>query len=303
MCQIKGAGRSRPLQYSGRLGILVFVAAQLGCAQAAPPPAQPAPAPKTEKLATTELARDLIDGRVGVLFHVARFRFHPAGASIGQLGRWGDIVTALGLDPLADVDRAFVTSYQASDLNTVNVIELNVSDDRVRAGFRALGGNNSSATFDLKNGPDVFVALVGEHRLVSAPTHVAAKVWALGETEPLPRQEAKEAARFFAFEPYATLGSPPSWPSTLLLAQAEIEIVRGGGATVRFEAMSSSEGRARLDAAALTAEARRLLAVDIGLFDLEVLTPPVFRSNGRRVLMETQLLPTDVDWLIRFSGG
>ncbi|MBL8740786.1 MAG: hypothetical protein JNK04_06825 [Myxococcales bacterium] len=282
---------------------MMVVVAQLGCAQAASPPSPPAPTVKAEKLASTELARDLIDGRVGVLFHVGRFRFHPAGASIGQLGRWGDIVSALGLDPLNDVDRAFVTSYQASDLNTVNVIELNVGDERVRAGFRALGGNDSSATFDLRNGPDVFVALVGKHRLVSAPTHIASKVWALGETEPLPRQEAKEAARFFAFEPYATLGSPPSWPSTLLLAQAEIEIVRGGGATVRFEAMSSSESRARADAALLTAEAKRLLAVDIGLFDLEVLSPPVFHADGRRVLMETQLLPTDVDWLIRFSGG
>jgi hypothetical protein len=291
------------MQLSGRLAALVFVAAALGCAPAAPPVAKPAPAPTTEKLATTELARDLIDGRVGVLFHVGRFRFHPAGGAIGGLGRWGDIVTALGLDPLADVDRAFVTSFQASDLNTVNVLELNVSDDRVRAAFRKLGGSERGASFDLRNGPEVFVALVGGQRLVSVPVSVAPKVWVLGETEPLPRPEGKEAARFFAFEPYATLGSPPSWPSTLLLAQAEIEIGRGGGATVRFEAMSSSEGRAKLDAIALTKEARRLLAVDIGLFDLEVISPPVFQSNGRRVLMETQLLPTDVDWLIRFSGG
>lgn len=292
------------MSFSGRLGMMAVVAAQLACVQPPPSPSRrPAPAPEVERLASTELARDLIDGRVGVLFHVGRFRFHPAGAAIGQLGRWGDIVEALGLDPLADVDRAFVTTFQASDLNTVNVLELNANDERVRAGFRALGGSDSSTTFDLKNGPDVFVALVAEHRLVSAPVHVAPKVWALGKTEPLPRPEANEAARFFAFEPYATLGSPPSWPSTLLLAQAEIEIVRGGGATVRFEAMSSSDGRARLDAAALTAEARRLLAVDVGLFDLEVLSPPTFHANGRRVLMETQLLPTDVDWLIRFSGG
>jgi len=276
----------------------------LGCAspasRAEPPPAPPAIEPK---LASTELARDLIDGRVGVLFHVGRFRFHPAGGAIGALGRWGDIVKALGLDPLADVERAFVTSFQASDLNTVNVIELNASDERVRAGFRALGGSATSATFGLQNGPEVFVALVGPHRLVSGPPRIASKLWVLAETESLPQPQAKEAARFFAFEPYATLGSPPSWPATLLLAQAEIEIVRGGGATVRFEAMSASSARASADASTLTAEARRLLTVDIGLFDLQVIEPPVFNSNGRRVVMETQLLPSDVDWLIRFSGG
>lgn len=292
------------MRHAGQIGIGLLVFALSACAAPVSLPKPKAPLPAVEsKLASTEFARDLIDGRIGVLFHVRRFRFHPAGGAIGALGRWGEVVEALGLDPLADVDRAFITAFQASDFNTVNVMELNVSDERVRAGFRALGGSSTSAALKLQRGPEVFVALVGPHRLVAGPKRLASRLWVLAEAEPLPLPEATEAARFFAFEPYATLGGPPSWPSTLLLAQAELEIERGGGATIRFEALSSSPSRAPIDANMLTAEARRLLAVDMGLFDLELLKPPVFYANGRRVVMKAELAAYEVDWVIRFSGG
>ncbi len=250
-----------------------------------------------------ELARDLMDGRVGALFHVRAFRSHPRGAAIGELGRWGDVARALGLAPLRDVARVFVTAYRASDLESINVMELSVPDDVVRAAFVRLGGNASGIHFALERGPAVFVALVAPGRLVSVPSRLSREAWSLGDTAPLPAPEGRESARFFAFEPAMVLGGPPAWPMTLLTAQAEIELVRGGSATVRFEATSSSSARAAEDARFLSEEATRLLSVDLGLFSLDLLDPPRFESRGNRVVMQTDLLPTDVDWLLAFTGG
>lgn len=278
-----------------------------GCAAelaSAPPPTSTADrAPRPRGLASTELARDLIDGRVGALFHVRDFRSFPRAGSIGVLGSWAEVIEALGLSPMFDVERVFVTSHVSSDRDAIDVIELNVADDVIRNAFSAMGARGTYAELELSEHYAVAVSLVASKRLAVAPKRLAASLPSLGQTRALPKPHGKESAEFFSFEPNATVSAPPSWPSTLLFARAEIEILRGGGAAIRFFGESTSPERAVRDATALTEEARRLLTLSLGFAVLEILDPPVFRAQAQRVVMSCTLSPDEVDWLLRIGGN
>lgn len=270
---------------------------------AKPRAATSTPSPAAAKHASTEVARDLIDGRVGALFHVRDFRSFPNAGSIGALGSWAEVVEALGLDPMTDVERVFVTSYVSSDRDAIDVIELTIDDPVTRAAFAAIGARGTYAELELSKRYSVAVSLVAPRRLAVAPKRLAASLPALAGTRPLPKPHGKESAEFFSFEPNATVSAPPTWPSTLLFARAEVEMLRGGGAAIRFVGESTSVERAAADAKALTEEARRLLTLSLGFAVLEILDPPVFQAQDHRVVMACTLSPDEVDWLLRVGGN
>jgi hypothetical protein len=271
-----------------------------------PPPKTPEPDASPENAA--EIARDVVRGRAGALFEVRRFRFHLGGRAIGRLAQWGPSLEELGLDPLMDVDRAFVTSEHALSDGGIAVLEMAASDAEV-GGALASGGltTNAGAAYpavhvNLPTGESRVVALVRPGLVVVAPTYHESRLDVLRTRSRLPHIPGRAAARFFAFDPASSLGSTPLWPSTIHAAHAELEFNDNGGAVIRFFAESASDAQASRDAEALTKEAHRLLALDLGIFEMHLLDPPSFHAQGRRVIMQTGLLPGDVDWLLRFTG-
>jgi hypothetical protein len=287
--------------------VLAVTLSQVGCAVTPPPKPKPPPVKETPENAA-EIARDIVRGRAGALFEVGRFRFHTGGSAIGRLAVWGPSLEKLGLDPLYDVDRAFVTSEYALGDSGIAVLEMNKPDRDVAAALAASGlTSNPESAFPathitLKTGETRVVALVRPGLVVVAPTYQEQRLDVLRTRARLPRIPGRTAARFFAFEPASSLGSLPRWPTTVFAAHAELEFNDHGGAVIRFFAESTSEKQAVADAAALTEEAHHLLALDLGIFEMHLLDPPSFRAEGRRVMMHTGLLPQDVDWLLRFTG-
>jgi len=286
---------------------LAVTLSQVGCAVAPPPKKLPPPVKETPENAA-EIARDIVRGRAGALFEVGRFRFHPSASAIGRLAVWGPSLEKIGLDPLYDVDRAFVTSEYALGDSGIAVLEMHRPDAEVAGAISAAGlSSNPEAAFPathvtLKTGETRVIALVRPGLVVVAPTYQEGRLDVLRTRARLPRIPGRTAARFFAFEPSSSLGSMPRWPSTVYAAHAELEFNDAGGAVIRFFAESTSEKQAAADAVALTDEAHHLLALDLGIFEMHLLDPPEFHAEGRRVMMQTGLLPGDVDWLLRFTG-
>jgi hypothetical protein len=280
------------------------------CASSPAPPATPPPELTRAPASLAEIARDMIDGRTGALFEVHRFRSFPSsGHAIGRLGRWAETLDALDLDPSSDVARALVVAPYALSTARVVVLEMDATDEAVAAAFaRGHGDPLPDAPFPrtlitLDDGEEVAVALVRPRTLVMAPTYVAWRFPELRSATKLPPPDARAAARFFAFEPASSLGATPSWPESVVAAHAEIQLLPDGAAEIRFFALSTSDDQAARDAKFLTKEAHDLLTLDLALFQMELLTPPEFASRGRVVEMKTELLPGDVDWILRFSGG
>jgi hypothetical protein len=281
----------------------------LSPACAAPPAPQAIPKPDLGAAPETaaEIARDLVRGRAGGLFEVKRFRFLTSGAAIGRLALWGPSLTQLGLDPMFDVERAFVTSEHALGDSGIAVLEMARSDREIAAALASNGltdrdGAFPSTQITLPPGTVRIVALVRPGLVVVAPPWQASRLEPLRSRARLPRIKGPAAARFFAFDPSSSLGSMPSWPTSLRAAHAELVFEDNGGATITFFAQSLSDDQARADAQALTDEAHRLLAVSLGLFEMHLLDPPKFQSEGSLVLMKTSLLPGDVDWILGYTG-
>jgi hypothetical protein len=254
-----------------------------------------------------EIARDLMGARTGVLFEVNKFRFHPAAGAIGTFGKWAPTLEALELEPLYDVQRVFVTAGHAADSVAISVLELSASDAHVARALEEHGGARSPfahATVRPAGATEPYVvALVRPGMVVIAPERLRDRIGALRVPAKLPAPDGRSAARFFAFEPSESLGSMPRWPATVIAAHAEIEFTDDAGAVVRFFADSTSAEQAKRDSEALTKEAHDLLTLDLALFELHLLDPPVFHASGRRITMETRLLPGDVDWILRYSGS
>jgi hypothetical protein len=252
-----------------------------------------------------EIAREMIAGRTGTLLEVRRFRFHPAAHAIGRFGRWGDVVETIGLDPLEDVDRAFVTSAHALDDVSVIVLELAISDDEVREAMFARGAKADApfpkVTLDF-SGERRVVALVRPGLLVAVPSWLEDRLRSLTAATALPPPEGQEAARFFAFDPPQSLGTMPKWPDSVISARAEVAFTPVGAARVTFEALSTSPEQARLDAAEMKATTDDLLTLDFALFEMDLLDPLTFTTEGRAIRMETTLLPGDVDWVLGYTG-
>src|SRR6185436_8385988 len=88
----------------------LLVLALTACSAPARAPVRAAVAPRAVPRDTAEIARDLVHGRVGALFYVDRFRFHPGASKMTRLGGWGAMLEDTALDPTGDVVRAFVTA-------------------------------------------------------------------------------------------------------------------------------------------------------------------------------------------------
>lgn len=276
----------------------------VGCATPLPPPA-PRPAPEVP-VSAAELARGTMRAKVGALLHVERLRAILAASATERLGDWGEIARDLGLDPMRDVRRVFVTSTHALGDRSAIVIDADAAPSFLRAKLaaasgQALVGTPPRATLRLADGTQVTVA-IGD-LIVAVPSWDESALDAFAAPTRLPDPVGDEAASFFAFDLASTLGTLPRWPSTMVAAQAFITLTPGGGGRIRFDGRSTSPEQARADAEALSAEARRLLTVDLKLFDLELLTPPAFSSEAEAVNMTTTLTPEELGWLLAFTGS
>ena len=53
------------------------------------------------------------NAKIGTLVHMARVRPHPLALRVAGMDPWGPLFAAAGIDPLVDVERAFVASANA----------------------------------------------------------------------------------------------------------------------------------------------------------------------------------------------
>ena len=274
----------------------------LACSVPRPPPAA---GPNVQPPVAMESARNAIGGRVGVLLHLDRMRSLTGARSTQRLGSWGLIASKLGLDPMRDVTRVLVTSPHAFSDSSAVVLEVHAPRDFL-VGQLALAagvapqGTPPRALVEIEDGVTMAIA-IGDV-VIAVPARHGKELDAFAAPMRLPAPQGPEAAAFFAFDLASSLGSMPAWPPTIGAAQSTIRLLPDGSGEVHFEAHSATPISAAQDAAALSAEAKRLLTVDLGLFDMEILTPPSFLPDGRSVKMTTHLSAEELAWLLAFTG-
>ncbi|MFO0551015.1 MAG: hypothetical protein U0271_21675 [Polyangiaceae bacterium] len=295
------------------LALLLTSICAFACSTPTPPSrTTKATAPEEVPVNALEAARAAVDGRTGALLHISLLRSILSAESTLRLGQWGQIAQRLGLDPLRDVDTVFVTSTHALDARSAVVIKTSAEPSYLLSKLEAAAvesgallstpvGDPPRASLRLKDGSEVTVA-IGDV-IVALPSYVGFEVDRFAGPVYMPGPFGTEAASFFAFDLSSTLGSIPRWPTELVAAQAFLELDRSGGATIRFDGRTLSHADAERSALSLTQQAHDLLTVNLKLFELELLTPPVFSANDERVEMTTTLSAEELGWLLAFSGS
>jgi hypothetical protein len=256
-----------------------------------------------------EIARGLISARVGALFYVDRIRGLPGSDRVSGFAHWGELSTRMGIDPMRDVHRAFACGVTSSATDSVLVIEHGLTEDEARAALgRAVGGKleprvefGFPSTAILLESTTAAIGLPRPGMLALVPSWAARSMNELASAGSLPNPRGSEVARFFAFDPIDSLGSPPAWPETISAAQAEISFDDRGGANILFQATSTSVEQAAKDAAVMEKTLDDLMHIELGPLRIPIFDPIHFASDGEIVRMEAHLLASDVDWILGFG--
>jgi hypothetical protein len=143
-----------------------LLAVMLGCAgppmpkAAVPAPRTPAPADPIARDEAHLIAQEAASARVTVTLHVDRVAHLRLARYLTRLGRWADPLEGTGIDPLRDVQRAFVAGRTSQLDRAVIVLQHSAGEARVAGALAGLqrayneaygprvgGGNPARAVF------------------------------------------------------------------------------------------------------------------------------------------------------------
>ncbi len=259
------------------------------CPRPAPNNARAARVSARSRNATTEIARRIVGGRCGALIHVDRARKGPGASKLDRLGHWGTLLSGTGVDPIEGVSRAFVTAKKLDDLSTCAlVLDLAVDAQRTRELMASLGANGGDGAIDMElDGEPYLVGRIAPRTIAAVPAERADAWHLFAGSQGLPGPEGDEAISAFADDPRETLTASAGWPATVVDARVDIELSRWG-MTLDLVARSISAEQAELDAAALSEALRRALALDLVLFEMDLLDPIAFVARGEAIEMSVR---------------
>ena len=273
--------------------------------------ANEAPRPKDAPVIATQM----VGGKMSALIFMDRVRPHSAATKVLELGVVKEMLDGTGLDPLNDVQRAFVTGPSASSQRAVLFAEHTVPEDRITPlvqnvvresmppGEILRGPPNWKVRVQKKGRGGVF-ALLPPNYVVMVPDDLADRVDEFALTGGLPGPIGEEAIHMFVEEPATTLrarGAPPIPPS--ITSIDAVAMLRGdGGVTIDAKGKSSLE-RAPDDARRLTRSIDDATSVGIGPFRIRAFRPIVFSASDDLVVSRIDLTSSEVDQIVSLAGS
>jgi hypothetical protein len=116
--------------------LLALCAVPLGCAAAPPRPAAPA-----DPMARDDahlIAQEAVDARVTMALHIDRVAHFRFAQYLVKLGGWAEALDGTGIDPLRDVQRAFIAAHTSHLGQVVVVLQHTADEARVKEALAAL---------------------------------------------------------------------------------------------------------------------------------------------------------------------
>lgn len=303
-----------------RRRFLLAAAALTGCAgtpppEVAPPPIEAEPAPVRLRDAHTRAA-EIVGAKLEALLHTKHLVGHPLAPRLVAMDAWGGIFEGTGLDPLRDLDRAFVAAANARDRTAVvAVAEHHVPEADLAAAIDKLvqQSGTEGQVLDGLAAPAARVSVRGQTSVVirATPTllvvtsdqHAAAAAASLRESGGLPESEGPEAVIARVDYPSKTLKArgAPQVPDTIARADATVTMSDDGGADLVVIGKSTNEEQARADAAELTDAIDRATTVKISVVKIRAFDPIVFEAKGDRIEGRRHLTANELATLLRFA--
>lgn len=304
--------------------ILVVILVLVGCGGATPQvvsptdsatiePAVAEPPPRARD--TADRAAAIVGANLRVLLHVDRVKDHPLAPRLVSMKAWGGILEATGIDPLTDVDRAFVAAKNARDQRAVMAVaEHHVGPERLKAAIEQLvadSGPDGALLPELGvlaakvkvRGRESVVLAVTPTLLVVTSDDFANAATTLANSGGLPDPVGPEAVSAQVERPSATLKAPraPRVPKTISRAEATVTMAPDGGADVLIIGQSTDTKQAERDAKALTKEVDRATTVKVAIVRIRAFDPVRFTAADDRVEGRRHVTSGELNTLLGFA--
>jgi hypothetical protein len=297
-----------------RLVLLLGALWALGCGGATP---EPVTAPAAVEIAPPardahDIATRLVGAKITALIHVGRMRNHPLAPRIAKMDAWAGVFEGSGIEPLTDVDRAFLAAADARDQeNAMAVIEHHVDAPKVKAALGRLveqsgsegrwleGYDFPAARVKVRDRTSVVLAVTAS-LLVVTSDRLARSAAELSHSGGLPEPDGAEALSAEVAQPASTLkarGVPPI-PKTLSHAHATVTLVDGGSADVAIDAESTDPEQARADAKALTKEIEDATTIRISIIKVRAFEPITFEAEESTVKARRRVTQGELETLL-----
>jgi hypothetical protein len=153
----------------------------------------------------TEVVRDIVGGRLSIFVDLAALREHRFAAGLTRMGGLQKTFDLFGVDPLWEVDAAFITSRTVSSCYTGFVLRHRMTAERTEEAFaRALEESQPEGARVAGLGfPAIEVTIGEQRRIVAAPLR---DHWIV-----LPSEEARFAADLVATHGLAATLQGKAW--------------------------------------------------------------------------------------------
>jgi hypothetical protein len=276
-------------------------------------PAVEAPPPKPKN--AVDIARSMVNARVGVMVWADRLHGQPIEMRLHGLNPLRPMLEGTGIDATRDV----VAAYIASTGITTNDVAVAIVQHRIDAA-RLQTGLETVMARSVPRGEWITGAVVPSARVtVRGQTRVVAVV------DPeffavLPEGIAGQASRFVgtggfvdpvgpdvvvatALDPSRSLAATrvPPIPRTIRSVEAHVWLASDGGLDINAVGESTDPPQASADASALTRDIDNATSINLGILKVRLFQQVVFHPEGQQVKTHVHLTPAEIDRLLALA--
>lgn len=292
------------------LSLGLVLSAATGCTHSGDSaPAVDVPPPKPKN--AIEIARSIVNARVGVMVWADRLHGQPVEARLQSLNPLRSMLEGTGIDVTRDVVAAYVasTGVTTNDVS-VAIVQHKVEATRLQAGLETVmarsvprgewiaGATVPSARVTVR-GQTRVVSVVDTEFLAVLPEGIASQASRFVGTGGFVDPVGPDVAVATAIEPSRSLAAAqvPPIPRTIRSTEARMWIGHDGGLDITAVGESTDPGQAQADAEALTNSVDNATSINLGILRVRLFQQIVFHPEGSQVKSHVHLTPSEIDRL------
>jgi hypothetical protein len=272
-------------------------------------PAVDAPQPKPKN--AIDIARSIVNARVGVMVWTERLHGHPVEMRLQALNPLRSMLEGTGIDAKRDVVAAYVasTGVTSNDI-AVAIVQHKVDAVRLQTGLETVmarsvprgewitGAAVPSARVTVR-GQTRVVAVIDTEFLAVLPEGIASQASRFVGTGGFVDPVGPDVAVATALDPSRSLAAAqvPPIPPTIRSTEAHVWLGTDGGIDINAVGESTDPMQASADASALTTAIDNATSINLGILKVRLFQQVLFRPEGQQVKSHVHLTPAEIDRL------
>jgi hypothetical protein len=268
-----------------------------------------APPPKPKN--AIEIARSIVNARVGVMVWPSRLQGQALEVRLHALNPLRPMLEGTGIDATRDVVAAYVasTGITSSDV-AVAIVQHKIEAARLQAGLETVmarsvprgewiaGASLPTARVTVR-GQTRAVAVVDSEFLAILPEGIAGQASRFVGTGGFVDPIGPDVVVATALDPSRSLSAAhvPPIPPTMRNAEAHMWLAKDGGLDVTTVGESTDPAQATADAAALTSSIDNVTSINLGIVKVRMFEQVIFHPEGSQVKSHVHLTAAEIDRL------